>query len=137
MIAARIASHARFGEEGDSADKHATPKQPRTSVEQASYDLLRELPIGTWYDFVLNQQGDIERRRMSWYSSVSDRVLLVNRRGQRISDMTLDEMSRLMSVGQIRIAQRDDISVFSRAMRNVSGLLSNVRSSISRKGASS
>lgn len=136
-IAARIAAHARFGEEGDAGEAAAAAKPPRTPVEQASYDLLRELPVGTWYDFVLNQQGAIERRRMSWYSSVSDRVLLVNRRGQRISDMTMDEMARLMAVGQIRIAQPDDLSVFGRAMRGVSGVLANVRDSFTRKGAAS
>ena len=136
-IAARIAAHARFGEEGDASEGAAAAKPPRTAVEQASYDLLRELPAGTWYDFVMNQQGMVERRRMSWYSSVSDRVLLVNRRGQRISDMTMDEMARLMAVGQIRIAQPDDLSVFSRAMRGVSGMLANVRDSFTRKGAAS
>jgi hypothetical protein len=135
-IAARIAGHARFGEEGDASEKQATQKAPRTQQEQANYELLREMPMGTWYDFVLNQQGSIERRRMSWYSSVSDRVLMVNRRGQRILDITLDDMARLMTVGQVQIAKHEDISVFSRAMHTVSGILSNVRSSFTRKETS-
>lgn len=132
-IAARIAGHARFGEEGETADKNAGTKAPRTTAEQSAYELLREMPVGTWYDFVLNQQGDFERRRMSWYSSVSDRVLLVNRRGQRIVDMTLDDMARLMSVGQVRIALPDDISIFNRAMRGVSSVLANVRGTLAGK----
>ena len=96
----KLKSHARLGE--DVAAKK-TELRPRNGEEQACYEHLRALPFGTWMEFTNNQQGDTTRRRLSWYSPITDNALFVNNRGQRIAEMTLDHLSRLMAQNQLRV----------------------------------
>ncbi len=96
----KLKSHARLGE--DVAAKK-TELRPRNKEEQACYEYLRSLPFGTWMEFTHNQQGDASRRRLSWYSPVTDNALFVNNRGQRTAEMTLDHISRLMAQNQVRV----------------------------------
>jgi len=76
---------------------------PRDEAEQAQYDQLRVMPYGTWIEFSINQQGDLVRRRLSWYSPVTDKALFVNQRGQRVGEHSLDSVARMMSRGQAKI----------------------------------
>ncbi|HJR72529.1 MAG TPA: DUF1631 family protein [Luteimonas sp.] len=96
----KLKSHARLGEE---VAAKKTELRPRNKEEQACYEYLRSLPFGTWMEFTHNQQGDASRRRLSWYSPVTDNVLFVNNRGQRTAEMTLDHISRLMAQNQVRV----------------------------------
>lgn len=96
----KLKSHARLGEEV--APKKAELR-PRNAQEQACYEHLRALPFGTWLEFVNNQQGDTTRRRLSWYSPLTDNALFVNNRGQRVAEMTLDHLARLMAQEQLRV----------------------------------
>ncbi|MGO4611776.1 DUF1631 family protein, partial [Variovorax sp. 2RAF20] len=64
-LAINLKARARLGEETARAGKAEMP--PRTPAEQARYDQLRALPFGTWFEFVTNQQGDVVRRRLSWF----------------------------------------------------------------------
>jgi len=96
----KLKSHARLGEE---VAAKKTELRPRNKEEQACYEHLRSLPFGTWMEFVHNQQGDATRRRLSWYSPVTDNALFVNNRGQRTAEMTLDHLARLMAQNQLRV----------------------------------
>lgn len=96
----KLKSHARLGEE---VAAKKTELRPRNKEEQACYEHLRSLPFGTWMEFIHNQQGDATRRRLSWYSPVTDNALFVNNRGQRTAEMTLDHVSRLMAQNQVRV----------------------------------
>ena len=96
----RLKARTRLGEE---AAKRKVELPPRTPEEQARYDQLRVLPYGTWLEFVTNQQGDLVRRRLSWYSPVTDNALFVNQRGQRVGEQSLDSVARMMVLGQARI----------------------------------
>lgn len=100
-LALRLKARARLGE--DSAEKHKPALPPRTPDEQARYDQLRVLPYGTWIEFVTNQQGDVVRRRLSWYSPVTDNALFVNQRGQRVGEQSLDSVARMLALRQARI----------------------------------
>lgn len=96
----RLKARTRLGEE---AAKRKVELPSRTPEEQARYDQLRVLPYGTWIEFVTNQQGDVVRRRLSWYSPVTDNALFVNQRGQRVGEQSLDSVARMMVRGQARI----------------------------------
>ena len=100
-LAIKLKARARLGEETARAGKAEMP--PRTPAEQARYDQLRALPFGTWFEFVTNQQGDVVRRRLSWFSTVSDHALFVNARGQRVAEMSMDALARMMAAGQARL----------------------------------
>ncbi|MGN6513616.1 MAG: DUF1631 domain-containing protein [Lysobacteraceae bacterium] len=96
----RLKARTRLGED---AEKHKLELPPRTPDEQARYEQLRVLPYGTWIEFVTNQQGDMVRRRLSWYSPVTDNALFVNQRGQRVGEQSLDAVARMLARGQARI----------------------------------
>jgi hypothetical protein len=99
-LAMRLKARARLGEDAEKPK----PKLPaRTPGEQAAYEHLRTLPFGTWFEFTSNQQGDRVRRRLSWFSPVTDNALFVNQRGQRVGEQSLDSLSRMMARGQVRV----------------------------------
>jgi hypothetical protein len=97
----KLKARSRLGE--DTAGKHKPAATPRNAEEQARYDQLRVMPYGTWIEFVTNQQGDVVRRRLSWYSPVTDNALFVNQRGQRVGEQSLDSVARMLARGQARI----------------------------------
>jgi hypothetical protein len=97
----RLKARVRLGEDGNEGQKAELP--PRDEAEQAQYDQLRVMPYGTWIEFNINQQGDLVRRRLSWYSPVTDKALFVNQRGQRVGEQSLDSVARMLSRGQARI----------------------------------
>ena len=99
-LAMRLKARARLGEDTE------TPKPklaPRSAEEQSAYEHLRTLPFGTWFEFVSNQQGDSVRRRLSWFSPLTDNALFVNQRGQRVGEQSLDSLARMMAIGQARV----------------------------------
>ena len=96
-LAVRIKARARLGEESDAK---APPLPPRTAAEEDCYGQLRTLPFGTWFEFVNNQQGDVVRRRLAWFSPITNNALFVNQRGHRIGEHSLDALARMMAKGQ-------------------------------------
>jgi hypothetical protein len=100
-LAVKLKARARLGEDPAKAQRPKLP--PRTPEEQARYEQLRVMPFGTWIEFVTNQQGDVVRRRLSWFSPVTDNALFVNQRGQRVGEHSLDSLSRMIASGQARI----------------------------------
>ncbi|HVI25601.1 MAG TPA: DUF1631 family protein [Xanthomonadaceae bacterium] len=111
-LALRLKSRARLGE--DSAERKPE-LPPRTPEEQARYEQLRVLPYGTWIEFTTNQQGDVVRRRLSWYSPITDNALFVNQRGRRVGEQSLDSVARLMAHGQARIVTAERGRLIDRA----------------------
>lgn len=100
-LAVKLKARARLGEDPEKAKR---PKlAPRTPEEQARYEQLRVMPFGTWIEFVTNQQGDTVRRRLSWFSPVTDNALFVNQRGQRVGEYSIDSLARMVAAGQARI----------------------------------
>ena len=120
-LAMKLKARARLGEEAGTAKREKLP--PRTPEEQAQYDHLRTLPFGTWIEFTTNQQGDMVRRRMSWYSPITDHVLFVNQRGQRTGEQSLDAVSRLMASGNARVVTADRGHLVDRAWQAAMGAL--------------
>lgn len=111
-LAMKLKARTRLGEDS----KAARPKlPPRTPEEQQHYEQLRSLPFGTWIEFQVNQQGDMVRRRLSWYSTVTDNALFVNQHGQRVGEQSLDAVAHLLARGQARIVTADRASLVDRA----------------------
>ena len=100
-LAVKLKARARLGEDPEKARRPKPP--PRTPEEQARYEQLRVMPFGTWIEFTTNQQGDFVRRRLSWFSPVTDNALFVNQRGQRVGEHSLDSLARMITAGQARI----------------------------------
>lgn len=126
-LAMKVKARARLGD--DTATPKAKVQPPRNPREQSCYEHLRTLPFGTWMEFSLNQQGDMVRRRIAWFSTVTDRVLFVNQRGQRVDEQSLDQVARLMAQGQAKVVTADRGRLVDRAwaatlnaLRNFAGM---------------
>ena len=97
----KLKARVRLGEDAQKARKPDLPA--RSPHEQECYERLRLLPFGTWIEFVTNQQGEVVRRRMSWFSPITGTALFVNQRGQRVGEHSLDSLARMMAKDQVRI----------------------------------
>ncbi|KAF1712755.1 DUF1631 domain-containing protein [Pseudoxanthomonas sacheonensis] len=113
-LTARLKARARLGEQVEIPKKKHIERTPR---EQECHDYLRTLPFGTWFEFVKNQQGDVTRQRLSWYSPVTDHALFVNQRGQRIGEQSMDSLARLMALEQVHVVTQDKGRLIDRAWR--------------------
>ncbi|WDS37685.1 DUF1631 domain-containing protein [Pseudoxanthomonas sp.] len=120
-LAARVQARAKSAAADADAPKVDLPT--RSSAEQASYDILRKQPFGTWFEFTHNQQGDVRRLRLSWFNPTSDHALFVNQRGQKVGDYTLDSIARLMARGQARVLTEDRGRLIDRAWQATIGKL--------------
>lgn len=113
-LTARLKARARLGEQVEAPKKKQIERTPK---EQECHDYLRTLPFGTWFEFIRNQQGDVNRQRLSWYSPVTDHALFVNQRGQRIGEHSMDSLARLMALDQVHVVTQDKGRLIDRAWR--------------------
>ena len=127
-LTARLKARARLGGQSEVKKK---PAQPRTPEEQECYDYLRTLPFGTWFEFTRNQQGDVQRQRLSWFSPVTGNALFVNQRGQRVGEHSLDTLAHLMAKGQAQVVTEDRGRLIDRAWN---ATLNALRSLTGRRG---
>ncbi|PPT97055.1 thymidine phosphorylase [Xanthomonas arboricola pv. arracaciae] len=113
-LATRLKARTRLGDQGDSTLRKDIAG-PRSPTEEACYTQLRSLPFGSWFEFVINQQGDLRRQRLSWYSPMTGNALFVNQRGQKVAEHSLDGLSRLMAGGQARLLVEEKSRLIDRA----------------------
>jgi hypothetical protein len=92
---------------------------PLSAEEQQALERLQALPFGTLVDFTINQQGDIVRRKLSWYSTVTGRALFVNQRGARADERSMEQLARDLVRGQLQIVDLHKESLIDRAWHAV------------------
>jgi len=99
---------ARLGQ--DSAEADISPvissnlsAAPLTELEQKIFDHLKNLPFGTWFEFVLSDQTTTSRRKLAWFSSTTQQCLFLNLHGAQVEDYTLDKLAREVSEGRALI----------------------------------
>jgi len=114
-LTARIRARTRLGEQGEGHEPRKVAPLARSLAEEDCYRQLRTLPFGTWFEFTTNQQGDLRRQRLSWYSLLTDNALFVNPRGQKVGEHSLDALARLMAHGQVRLVNEDKSRLIDRA----------------------
>jgi hypothetical protein len=112
----RLKAQARLGED---LPGKASRKTPLTPDEQEQMERIKQTPVGTWFEFVINPKGDRVRRRLSWLSTATGDALFVNKRGLKNAEYTLDSLSRLLVKGQVTILEDEQGSVIDRAWENV------------------
>jgi Protein of unknown function (DUF1631) len=100
-------------------------KIPLTPKEQQTLERLKQLPFGTWFEFVINQQGDKSKRKLSWYSTVTGRCLFVNSRGAKVAEKSLEELARDLVRGNAHVWEPSKESLIDRAWRNIKETLKN------------
>ena len=87
--------------------------------ERAMVDRVKQLPFGTWFEFVKNQQGEQVRRKLSWFSPVTGRCLFVNPRGVKAEDRTIEQLSRELVRGTARVVVETRERLIDRAWKAI------------------
>ncbi|MEO7149052.1 MAG: DUF1631 family protein, partial [Rhodanobacteraceae bacterium] len=123
-LAVRLKTRQRLGDDEapTSAEEPALPTPPSVE-EQRTLARLKTLPFGTLFEFIVNQQGQRVQRKLAWYAPATGRCLLVNVRGTPASERRLEQLARLMTLGQARLVAQQEGSLIDRAWNAlVSGL---------------
>ena len=129
-LALRLKQHQRLGEQ-QAAHEPAIGPVPTAAPAAATADPrqlrieqhLRELPFGSWFEFIDPATGQIARRKLAWYSPMSGRCLLVSRRGQRGEEMSLAQLAHEVASGRVCEVPAQPESLLDRAWRGLTGSL--------------
>ncbi len=65
---------------------------------------LRNLPAGTWFEFLGPSGTPPIRRRLAWYSTLTGHALFVTRNGQRAQELGELRLARAIASGHVRLA---------------------------------
>ncbi|MGN2252918.1 DUF1631 family protein [Frateuria sp. GZRe12] len=125
-LALRLKQRQRLGEQRGQEPRPTAPQTseaPLGPQEARIHNRLRQLPFGSWFEFIDPQTGAVERRKLAWFSPLSGNTLFVNRRGQRATEMNLRELAAAIASGRVReqVTPRDGL--FDRAWRALTGSL--------------
>ncbi len=99
------------------------PRAPLTPSQQAALERIRSLPPGTWFEFVTNEQGDVVRRKLAWYSTLDDRCLFINQRGVPTEGQTLTELACQVADESARPASVEEELLLDRALSTIAETL--------------
>ena len=67
--------------------------RPLTDTERTELTKIKLMPYGTLFDFITNQQRDKIRRKLSWFSPVSNKALFVSLLGNRPYERSLNAIA--------------------------------------------
>ena len=125
-LAMRLKARTRLGAENVTtsslAAAFAQPKAPGSPLDAREQEIcqrLKDLPGGTWMEFVLNAHGEVARRKLAWASIASDRCLVVNQRGGRVDEPTLEFVAREVARGHARVVPAEADGLVDRSLRAV------------------
>jgi hypothetical protein len=116
------------------------PPPPAESPERRIRQRLRQLPFGSWFEFIDPANGRITQRKLAWYSPVSGNSLFVTRRGLRSQEITLEQLAHEMACGRVREMPPVKENLLDRAWHALTSHLRQITSghgTPSRPGASS
>jgi hypothetical protein len=130
-LAMRLKQHQRLGEQAGEgaapspsaaataagATVTASAPAPANPEEQRILARLRELPFGSWFEFVDAASGQVTLRKLAWFSPVSGNSLFVTRRGQRAEEIALPQLAHEIASGRVREAPRGHDGLLDRAWR--------------------
>ena len=87
---------------------------------------VKQLPFGTWFEFVLNQQGDKARRKLCWFSPVTGRCLFVNPRGGKADERMIGQLARDLLRGNAHVVEESHEKLIDRAWKGIVNALKGV-----------
>ena len=139
-LALKLKQHQRLGEQATSTPvptpatttpAAAAPAAPAAAPaiapvdprEQRIYDRLRQLPFGSWFEFIDRRTGQVSQRKLAWFSPVSGHCLFITRRGQRGDDMTLQSLAHELARGHVRELAAAREGLLDRAWQALTGNL--------------
>lgn len=116
-------------EEQDDDDERSLWLDPRptTRANPAQVEALGALDAGSWLQ-VSDLKGESCAAKIAWVSPLSDRRLLVNRRGLRVLVATVEELALMAEAGRLKVGSEP--TAFEQAMQHVREQLDRAAASV-------
>lgn len=114
----RLGGDARNGSDADTSALAQVPANVLPGQEDAA-ERLRQLPLGTWLEFVPKSPAAPSRRRLCWFSAVTGRTVLLSPRGGKGEEHSLAQLAHELISGRLRILQDGHDQLIDRAWREV------------------
>jgi hypothetical protein len=90
------------------AEAAAAPADAREASLRA---MIRALSAGTWLEFVTDASGRTARRKLARLNPANGRTLLVNLRGAKIAEHSVETLARAIVRGHARVLAADDLAL--------------------------
>lgn len=100
-----------------------------TRAKSAQVEELRALEAGSWLQ-ISDLKGESLAAKIAWVSPLSDRRLLVNRRGLRVLVATVEELAVMEASGRLKVGCEP--TAFEQAMQHVREQLDRAAGSVAR-----
>ncbi len=116
-LAVRLKTRQKLGDDEAAKQQDGEPAllTPLNAAEQRELAHLKTLPFGTWFEFTVNQQGQRVPRKLAWYTPATNRCLFVSARGTAGPERKLEQVARLIVLGQARPQPQQNESLMDRA----------------------
>lgn len=93
--------------------------RPLTEKEKTELTKIRLLSYGTIFDFLTNQQRDRIRRKLSWFSPVSNKALFVSLLGKKPHELSLNAVAIDLARKNIIIVKEEKNKYFDNVLGKV------------------
>lgn len=133
-MSALLQQRPRLGGEARSESGPADFGPAPTADLVAALERIRQLPFGTWLEFVQKPPAAPLRRRLSWFSEVTGRAVLLSARGGKGDEYSLAQLAGDLARGQLRVMPDQQAQLLDQAWRAVMALQ---RASLDRASAGS
>lgn len=94
--------------------------------EKMLRETLRGIAYGTWFEWVTSDGSVDKKLKLAWYSSMSDNYMFVNQAGVKVLVETLNNLTRSVHRGHIRVININNESFMERMFRR---MVTNMQSS--------
>lgn len=87
--------------------------------EQALRENLRDIEYGTWFEWIGTGGNVTKKLKLAWYSSMSDNYMFVNNSGVKVLVESLNNLSRNVHRGHVRIVNPEKNSFMGRMFKKM------------------
>ncbi|MFK8013784.1 MAG: DUF1631 family protein [Marinicellaceae bacterium] len=90
-----------------------------TAQEKSQLTRIKLMPYGTLFDFIINQQRDKIRRKLSWFSPVSNKALFVSMLGNKPYEKSLNAIAIDLARKNIIVIKLEEKKYFNQVMQGI------------------
>ena len=90
-----------------------------SSKERTELTKFKLVPYGTFFDFIMNQQREKIRRKLSWFSPVSNKALFVSLLGNKPLEMSMNLVAIDLARKAILKVEIPDTNYFERTLSTI------------------
>lgn len=102
-----------------STSTHIEEIRDLSSKEKTQLTKIKLMPYGTLFDFIINQQRDKIRRRLSWFSPVSNKALFVSLLGNKPYEKSLNAIAIDLARNNILVVKVKEKRYFNQVMKDI------------------